>query len=243
MSKKIPTVRPTVQRTRAGMLQIEEKIENQPHSMSRKSSISFITLLILSVFLLGFRHFALSQQLPASGLDTQARSQDIVAHLNAVIQFYRASMQPIQKAGEPNDVVYRDQAVALSGQVAGFAFQSAKAEAALMNSDQSGQAASDSSGSGEEHEQQRTQTVEANVEKQIADLQTRRATLEKQIAMAKPQAMPALLAQQKELQGSLDLSNAMKDALQKIVGISDSRGGTGLAADIDRLQRSVPELQ
>ena len=112
-----------------------------------------------------------------------------------------------------------------------------------MNSDQSGQAASDSSGSGEEHEQQRTQTVEANVEKQIADLQTRRATLEKQIAMAKPQAMPALLAQQKELQGSLDLSNAMKDALQKIVGISDSRGGTGLAADIDRLQRSVPELQ
>jgi small-conductance mechanosensitive channel len=225
------------------MLQIEEKIENQPLSMSRKSSISFITLLILSVFLLGFRHFALSQQLPASGLDTQARSQDIVAHLNAVIQFYRASMQPIQKAGEPNDVVYRDQAVALSGQVAGFAFQSAKAEAALINSDQSGQAASDSSGSGEEHEQQRTQTVEANVEKQIADLQTRRATLEKQIAMAKPQAMPALLAQQKELQGSLDLSNAMKDALQKIVGISDSRGGTGLAADIDRLQRSVPELQ
>ncbi len=41
----------------------------------------------------------------------------------------------------------------------------------------------------------------------------------------------------------MNLANAMKDALQKIVGMADSVSGTGLEADIDRLQSSVPELQ
>ena len=35
----------------------------------------------------------------------------------------------------------------------------------------------------------------------------------------------------------------MIDAVHKIAGITETQGGIGLAADIDRLQRSVPELQ
>jgi small-conductance mechanosensitive channel len=182
-----------------------------------------------------------SQQPPNSKFDAQARSRDILAHLNSVIQFYRTSTQPIQKAGEPNDIVYSDQATLLSSQIAGFAFQSAKAEAALMAGYQARHAASaDPSSIGE---QQRTQSTEERTVKQISDLQAREAALEKQIAAAKPRALAALQAQRKQVQDALDLTNAMKDALQKIVGISNSREDTGLAADIDRLQGSVPELQ
>jgi hypothetical protein len=187
------------------------------------------------------RHFAYSQQTPSPGFDAKARSSDIVAHLNSVIQFYRASIQPIQKAGEPNDVVYRDQAAVLSSQVAEFAFQSAKAEAVLMAKYQTHSESSQSiSAAGE---QQRMQASEENVEKQISDLQAREAALNKQIATANPKNIAALQTQLKQIQEALDLASAMKDALQKIVGMSDSQTGTGMAADIDRLQRSVPELQ
>lgn len=187
---------------------------------------------------------AFSQSAPSAGFDAQARSREIVAHLNSVIQFYRATTQPsqpIQTVGEPNDVVYRDQATALSSQIAGFAFQSATAEAALLAKYQAHQAASPN---GEAtNEQEKMQAIEANVEQQITELQAREAALSTQIASAKPQAAAALLSQKKQIQGSLDLSNAMKDALLKIVDMSSSASTTGLAGDIARLQSSVPELQ
>src|SRR5580700_7210831 len=97
----------------------------------RQNALCTIVVLFITN-LLGPQYLALSQQAPGTGLGAPARSQDIVAHLNSVIQFYRASTQPIQEAGEPNDLVYRDQADELSAQIASFAFQSAKAEAALM---------------------------------------------------------------------------------------------------------------
>lgn len=164
-----------------------------------------------------------------------------MAHLNSVIQFYRSSIQPIQKAGEPNDVIYRDQAVAQASQVAGFAFQSAKAESALIAGYQAhteAQASGAQSG-----EQQRMQNTEAMAEKQIAALKAQEAALDKQIASAKPKALAGLQAQRKQIEGALDLETAMKDALEKIVGMVAGDNDTGLVGDIERLQQSVPELQ
>jgi small-conductance mechanosensitive channel len=211
-------------------------------SPSNKALILFtVAVFVLTAGLSGRRQCAFSQQPQGKESDAQARSRDIVTHLNSVIQFYRTSTQPLQKAGEPNDVVYRDQTLSLSSQIADFAFQSAKSQAALLAKSQSNQSASPNASA--LSEQQRRQATESNVEKQISDLQTREAALDKQIASVNPQAAAALEAQRKQVHGALDLANAMKNALQKIAEMSGSAGSTGLAADIDRLQSSVPELQ
>jgi small-conductance mechanosensitive channel len=210
-------------------------------SSHRQNVLCAVIGLLFITNLLRPQHLAFSQQAPSTSLDAPARSQDIVTHLNSVIQFYRASTQPIQKAGEPNDVVYRDQAVDLSAQIASFAFQSAKAEATMMPGSVATQATTPASPASDQ--QQRIQSTEENMENQIRALQARQSDLEKQIAAAKPQALKALQAERHDVQGALDLSNAMKDALQKIVNMSDSPGSTGLTADIDRLQHSVPELE
>lgn len=227
------------------MFQVRPKKDNR-RSRSASSSNKALILFAAAIFILtigssGQWQYAFSQQARSNESDARARSRDIVAHLNSVIQFYRTATQPLQKAGEPNDVVYRDQAVSLSSQIADFAFQSAKAQAALLA--RSLGAPSSSPNGPALSEQQRRQATESNAEKQITDLQAREGDLDKQIASAKPQAVAALEAQRKQLQGALDLANAMKDALQKIVEMSGSAGNTGLAADIDRLQSSVPELQ
>ncbi len=227
------------------MLKIESKIEDCAKQRSRGAADKAIIVLAFTlVFFAGlwaFRPFAYAQQLPNWEFETKARSGHILAHLNAVIQFYRGFTQPIQKAGEPNDVIYRDQAVAFSSQVAGFAFQSAKAEAALMAQNQTQPGASvNSSATDQQHN---VQVRQENVEKQISDLEARQGALDKQIATAKPQNIAALQTQKKQVQGALELAKAMKEALQKMADISDVQGGTGFSADLDRLQRSVPELQ
>jgi len=87
------------------------------------------------------------------------------------------------------------------------------------------------------------QAAEANAEKQIEDLNARQEVLEKQLASARPRDIAGLEEEKKQVQEAIDLEDAMKDALQKIVGMSGAGAGTGLAGDIDRLQHSVPELQ
>jgi hypothetical protein len=64
--------------------------------------------------------------------DSADREETIIGHLNAVLRFYHDSEAPIQKVGEPSDLIYGDQAATLATQIAALAFESAKAEAALM---------------------------------------------------------------------------------------------------------------
>ncbi len=199
-------------------------------------------LLILVFILVPFaiRYLAIAQQQQAApALDVQASSRDTLVHLDAIIQFYRATVQPIQKIGEPNDAVYRDQAVSQSGEIAGYAFAAAKAEALFFASSHAANVSNDDSASSEH---QRIQTTVQRVEKQISDLESQQADIEKKLVAASARSAPALEEQKKQIAGELELSKAMKDALDKIANTSGSAGETGLAAEVDQLQRSVPEL-
>ena len=70
---------------------------------------------------------------PPKDFDLQARDQAVLNHLNAVVRVFRIAISPIQKVGEPSDVLYRDQAVSQALQIADLAFESSRAEAALLS--------------------------------------------------------------------------------------------------------------
>lgn len=205
----------------------------------QRATATVVALVVLLAVSLRAQPAAFSQVQQKPTTDTKARAQNIMAHLSSVIRFYRASTATVQTVGEPNDIIYRDQALNFSSQAATFAFQSAKAEASLMNADPSQKVQAAPSGQGE---QQKLQAAEAKVETQLSDLKDRETTLNQQIATAKPKDLQALRSQLNQVDGAQNLATAMKDALQKIVTMSDTQGNSGLAADIDRLQRSVPEL-
>jgi small-conductance mechanosensitive channel len=170
--------------------------------------------------------------------EAAARSDAILAHLNAVLRFYRDSSAPIQKVGEPSDLLYRDQAVTLASQIAGFAFQSAKAEAALLGrSPKATQLAPTT-----QSQSQRLQAMRANVEQQIVQLKAQDAALEKELATAKPKQVAALQQQREDVEGELELQTAMEDALAKIASLTDSSNEGGFSAEIAQLERSAPGL-
>ena len=173
----------------------------------------------------------------ATGLDPSREGPAIIAHLNAVIQFYRSLHEPIQKAGEPNDVVYRDQAMTLAAQAGDLAFQSGRAEAAMLE----GPAGPASTGGSST--QQQMAATEANEEKRISELEGQEAALDRQIGAASPRAAAGLQAEKEQVQAALELATALRDALKRIMKTSGAAGGGGLSADIDRLQRSAPDLE
>ncbi|MGD0368753.1 MAG: hypothetical protein ABSA94_14945, partial [Acidobacteriaceae bacterium] len=184
-----------------------------------RAGVTIATLLALAVA--GQPDAARSQQAGDAGVQGNAglqvaglegQDEAIIAHLSAVIQFYRTVTQPMQKAGEPNDVVYRDQAVAQAAAIGGFAFQSAKAEAPLIEA-ASGEAAPGADGT---DEQQRIQNSMAGIEKRIKDLEEREKAIDRQMAVADARKAAALESQKDQVQAALELSYAIRDALHRV---------------------------
>jgi small-conductance mechanosensitive channel len=175
---------------------------------------------------------------PLLAPDASDRSKAILDHLNAVLRFYRDTSAPIQKVGEPSDLIYRDQAVTLAVQIGGFAFQSAKAEAALMQQTSSNNQASSASGNQAQHFQQ----IYARIQQQIATLKTQDSTLARQIESAPARHKAAIEQQRKQVAGQLELQTAMGEAIGKIAGMAGASNDNSFGAQIDRLQRSAPGL-
>jgi small-conductance mechanosensitive channel len=173
---------------------------------------------------------------PSSAYDAAARSKAILAHLNAVLRFYRDAEAPIQKVGEPSDLVYRDRAVTEATQIAQFAFQSAKAEAALIErGTQQGQTIT-ASGS----QAQRLKDARNRAEQQISALKSQEATLTKKLETASQKQRASLQQQLDQVNGELELQSAMEDALGKIAGMAGTSSESGFAAQVDQLERSAP---
>ena len=186
---------------------------------------------------------ALPQPLPQSlteGIDPRTQSKYILEHLNEIIRFYRMAVTPIQKTGEPSDMLYAEQAQSTAVQIAQLAFQSARDEAILLARVQGSPGAAPQQA--QQGEAQRLNVVRAHVEQQMRDLQAKSDALEAQMSKARGAGRAALLRQKNELQGQIGLVSAAAEALAKVAGVSVSQSNSGLQGDIDRLQHSIPEV-
>lgn len=179
---------------------------------------------------------------PANGQpilgDSAGREKAIVGHLNSALRFYHDSEASIQKVGEPSDLIYRDQTATLATQIAALAFQSGKAEAALM-------ARVTTAGPDASPAQTQAQKLQASrdgVTQRIAQLNAQDAALEKQLETARPSDVTGLKEQREQTKGELELQTAMQDAVGRITNISTSASETGFAAQIVQLERSAPAL-
>jgi small-conductance mechanosensitive channel len=162
-------------------------------------------------------------------------------HLNLVISWYRHVTTGVPSVGLPSDAIYQDNAKNLGAQVVRLAFQSAKAEAALIKEQQK----SDPNQSAHETTQEQTLTqMQAKISGQIAQLQSQISALKEPIAKARPSKRASLQSQQETLQSQLDLQKALLDAVQKMAAFVENNGeiATGLEGGISQLARSIPEV-
>ena len=186
---------------------------------------------------------ALPQPLPATlteGINVGERSKHILQHLSEIIRFYRLTATPVQKIGEPSDVLYAEQAQTAATQISQLAFQSARDEAALLARIKTAsglQATEPAPG-----EAQKLHNAQLQVQQQIQDLQNKSEDLKSQLENAKRKDRGDLQQQLDIISGQLELARAESDALVKVSGVSTAQTNSGLQADIDKLQHAVPEV-
>jgi small-conductance mechanosensitive channel len=176
--------------------------------------------------------------LPPVQLDGQAA----LHHLNQLISWYRHSTTGIQTVGLPTDAIYQDNTQSFAAEAVRLAFQSAKAEAALIAAQP--QNNGENPPSGETTQQQNLAQMQARTSSQIDQLQSQIEKLNAQIAKAPAARRSNLISQRDALQGELDLQKALLEAIQKMAAFVESNGeiSGGLEGSINQLARSIPEV-
>ena len=174
----------------------------------------------------------------------------ILHHLNAVITWYRDATSKIKSVGLPSDAIYQDNTRNLAAEAVRLAFQSARAEAAILaassktgNSNATSGDSQPATGSQPTQQQNLAQTS-ARIAAQTEDAQAKLDAVNKQFATAPRSKQKDLLAQRDKLMGLLTLNKALQDTIQKMAtfvgGASENAGG--LEGSIDELAHSVPEV-
>jgi small-conductance mechanosensitive channel len=152
---------------------------------------------------------------------------------------YRHSTMEIRDVGLPSDAIYQDSAKALGAQAAQLAFQSAKAESALIlpqKGDGPNQSASEST--------QKLEQLRQKTTSQIDQLQAEIEALNAKIPKTPPSKRTSLISQRDALKSELELQKSLLDAIEKMATFVENNGeaGRGLQGDINRLAQSIPEV-
>ncbi len=172
------------------------------------------------------------------GIDTQTEGRLIRVHLSEVIRYFRMAVSPVQKVGEPSDVLYAQQMQGEAVRIGQLAFQAARGQASFFARIPSAKgviAGQESAEAGKVNDRLRA------VAAKISDFEAQDTTLEQQIRTAKPARRGALKDQKGDVEGQLKLYTAILSALQKVV-TSSTGGAAGLQGEINQLQHSAPEL-
>ncbi len=170
--------------------------------------------------------------------DPALRNKQILNHLNAVLRYWREAESPMQKVGEPSDLIYRNQAVDYAARVASDAFASAAAEAALLQPYEQQM----SSSSGQPSQAQRIESMRLKIAGQIAALKQQQNTLAGKAAVARGAEAAQLQRQLEQIQGQLELNNAIAEALVRLTKDSTNTGATALQSQVQQIERSAPDL-
>jgi small-conductance mechanosensitive channel len=193
---------------------------------------------------------------PVANAPAQLDRDAILHHLNAVITWYRDITSKLKPVGLPSDAIYQDNTRSLAAEAVRLAFQSARAEAAIITAmnkaDKPGAAANatDSSqpqaqpNNGQPTQQQNLAQTAARISAQIDDTQTKLDAVNKELASAPRSKQKDLLAQRDRLQGLLTLNKALQDTIQKMASFvgGATESAEGFEGSIDQLAHSVPEV-
>jgi len=163
-------------------------------------------------------------------------------HLNQVISWYRHATTEVQPVGLPSDAIYEENAKSLGAQVIRLAFQSARAESAIITAQQKAGGARNTAASSTQA--QNLAKLEQKTSSQIDQLQSQIQTANEQLRHAPASRRVALTSQRDALQSQLDLQKALLEAIQKMAAFVETNGeiAGGLEGDINRLAKSIPEV-
>ncbi len=174
-----------------------------------------------------------------------SQSSLILGHLNQAISWYHRIAALDITSGQPSDSLYLENARSSAAQALQLAFQSASAQAILLEQQKKSPAdANKAADASQPADQQQSITKAlAGTAGRISEIQSQIAGLDDQIAKATSKRRQPLISQRDALQGELDLYKTIQDSLQRIAAVANNEStGSGLSAQLAQLKQSVPEV-
>ena len=177
---------------------------------------------------------AAAMAIAASPPPSTIQPADIISHLEQTIAWYR-HVDSVEETA--SDVLLREDTdqSALKALQLGFTF--AQAEAALLETKTPAGAPKPEAGN--------LQQASARAADRVSSIQSRITELDARIRTASPRERATLEAERGELASELDLARQIQSAVQTLVSFSGNAAvnGAGLTAQIQALERSVPQAQ
>jgi small-conductance mechanosensitive channel/cell division septum initiation protein DivIVA len=230
----------------------KRSIDRLPRHVTHWCFLSMVALFFIGAATVPSSRSQTPQTAPTANLPQLDRDA-ILHHLNAVITWYRDVTSKVKPIGLPSDAIYQENTRSLAMEAVRLAFQSARAEAAIITAmtkaDKPGAAAASTTNSsqpnnGQPTQQQSLAQTAARIAAQIDDTQTKLDAVNKQLAIAPRSKQKDLFAQRDRLQGLLTLNKALQDTIQKLASFvgGATENAEGLEGSIDQLAHSVPEV-
>ena len=169
-------------------------------------------------------------------------AQNVIAYLNQSIDWHRGLSAEEQAANDPSDVLFVNQDQQSANQVLRLAFDFARADAQLLAQDES---ASKQKTAPPPTGYQQLYTAAQAADEEVRQTQAELQADKNKLATGRAADRPKLQATIDELQSELELAQTRSKTLHDVLQFVSGASGTGgnLAAQIDELQRSVPELE
>jgi len=163
----------------------------------------------------------------------------VLGHLNAIINWYRDATANVQPGELPSDAIFQQNVRSSAAEAVQLAFDSARAEAALLGESTSSASSGAGGASGQNYAQMQDQ-----ISQRIVDNQSELDALKKPLPSQEGAKRENVLAQREALSGQIELDKAILDAIQKMstfVELNTANRG-GLEGSINELANSIPEV-
>ncbi len=172
-------------------------------------------------------------------------AQDVIAYLNQSIDWHRQLTVEEQIATDPTDVLFLNDDRQAADQALRLSFDFAKTYSQQLSGQGGAQPAPPTSAEPSKYES--LFKAAADTDNEAQQTQAELESDKKQLQTAHGAERKKLQATVNELQGELDLVQAraktLHDILQFVGGAGGKSTGGNLSAQIEQLQRSVPELE
>jgi small-conductance mechanosensitive channel len=167
---------------------------------------------------------------------------EVVAHLNAAVDWYHAAKASDTWVMQADDDFYKSSQDDLSVQALTSAFAYAQAMVAVVGNEGALPAKSE----GSDSRSVRLATRAATNAEQLSELRGEEAALNQKIAVSQPADRPNLQALERVVEARIELESALGDTLGRVMAVVSSAGSSGprqsLSDQIIALRRTVPGL-
>ena len=211
-------------------------------SLRREVAIKSLRILIVSLVMLAspmtLRVFG---DAPANTPNLPQAPQ-VIAYLDRTIDWYRHLAAEQQLATEPADVLFLDDDKQLASQILRLAFDFAHADAELLAA--AGQTEAAAMQAPESTRYQSLSRAAAAADAEVKQTQAELESYKQHLPSARGRAHTELQSRIDETQSELDLAQVRSQTLHNLLAFVGGSGSGGtLAAQIDQLQHTVPELE